>query len=338
MKVVIPMGILHLGGGCRVLVEIANALVKRGHDVEIPLLDVSTNIYEVKCKLTKIPSLSPQYIPYGDILLPNFYTTFPPAFRAWPKQTVRLSLGFEPYWVSDKAGALWTYQQGVPIISISRWLDDQIFRHVGQRSTVINPGIDPSIFKPSPYLNQFRGKLTKTILYIARDPGAGYALKGFYDFMLAMQIVRSRYEGNLIVHMICPEKELKLPGIACRTFRPNNDLEMAELYRSADLFVSSSWFEGYALPPLEAMACGTPVVTTNSGGIADFCTHMESAYITPPRNPHALAEGILTILNDEALYHRLLAGGLRTARMFTKDRFEQQIVNTLEQIYQQRKR
>lgn len=337
MKVVIPMGILHLGGGCRVLIEIANALVKRGHEVVIPLLAVTTNIYEVKAKLIQIPTLAPQYIPYGDIVLPNFYTTFLPAFGAWPRQTVRLSLGFEPYWVPDKTTALWTYQQGVPIISISRWLDEQIFQHVGQRSSVVHPGIDPAVFKPGILLNKFDANRTKTILYIARDPASGYGMKGFYDFMQAMQLVRSRFPGNLIVHMICPEKELRLPGIDCRIFRPNNDKEMALLYQSADLFVSSSWFEGYALPPLEAMACGTPVVATNSGGLLDYCTHLDNAYLTPPRNPQALAEGILAVLTNKALYHQLLAGGLRVAKLFTKQQFEQQITDTLERIYRQRK-
>ncbi len=336
MKVVIPMGILHLGGGCKVLIDIANALVQRGHEVVIPLLAVTTHVYPVKAQLLQIPSLEPQYIPYGDVVLPNFYTTFLPAYHAWPQQTVRLSLGFEPYWVPDKETALWTYRQKVPIISISRWLDEQIFRHVGQRSIVVNPGIDPNIFKPRMLYNKFESNRTKTILYIARDPSSGYTMKGFHDFTQAMQLVHSRYPGHFIVHLVCPEKDMHLPGVPYRIFRPTSDLEMALLYQSADLFVSSSWFEGYALPPLEAMACGTPVVSTNSGGLMDYCTHLVNAYLTPPRNPQALAEGILTVLTDKALYEHLLAGGLSVAQMFTKQRFEQKIVETLEQLYRQR--
>jgi len=333
MKVVIPMGILHLGGGCRVLVDIANALVQRGHEVVIPLLAVTTNVYDVKARLIQIPSLSPQYMPYGDIVLPNFYTTFLPAYQAWPRQTVRLSLGFEPLWVPDKMTALWTYQQRVPIISISRWLDEQIFQHVGRRSYVVNPGVDPTFFRPGLYMNKFDGNQTKTILYIARDPSAGYTMKGFFDFIQAMQIVQSRYPGKLMVHLVCPEKDLHLPGMPYRIFRPNSDHEMALLYQSADLFVSSSWFEGYALPPLEAMACGTPVVATNSGGLLDYCTHLDNAYLVPPRNPQALAEAILAVLSNKALYERLVAGGLRVAKFFTKQQFQQKIVNTLEHLY-----
>src|SRR5690606_27650727 len=142
-----------------------------------------------------IPRLEPHYIPYGDVVLPNFYTTFLPAYYAWPQQTVRLSLGFEPYWVPDKATALWTYRRGVPIISLSRWLDEQIFQHVGQRSTVVNPGVDPATFQPRA-LNKFDHNRTKIILYIARDPAYGYAMKGFFYFVQAMQLVRSRYPGN----------------------------------------------------------------------------------------------------------------------------------------------
>lgn len=338
MKIVIPMGYLHLGGGCKVLVEIANALAKRGHEVELCPLRVLTHMYPIHCKLTTIPALSREYIPYGDIVLPNFYSTFRPAFSAWPGQTVRLSLGFEPYWVPDPDEALWTYRQGVPMISISRWLDEQIYSHVGQRSTVVNPGVDLSVFHPGPRIKTFQPNKQKIIMYIARDPGSGYQLKGFHDFVASLQILQKRYSQPFVVYLVCPEKKLSLPGIPYHVFTPANDAEMAQLYRAADLFVSSSWFEGYALPPLEAMACGTPVVTTNSGGVLDYCSHLQNSYIVPPRNPVLLADGILSVLTNEALYNKLVFGGLHTSKHFSHTRFEQEIVHTLEAIHAERMR
>ncbi len=338
MKIVIPMGYLHLGGGCKVLVETANALAARGHEVELCPLRVLTQMYPVRCKLTPIPVLSREYIPYGDIVLPNFYTTFRPAYSAWPAQTVRLSLGFEPYWVPDPKEALWTYRQGVPILSISRWLDEQIRKHAGQRSTVVNPGVDLTVFHPGPKLKTFRTDKPKVIMYIARDPGAGYQLKGFHDFVASLQILKNWYPDSFVVNLVCPEKKLGVPGIPHQVYSPASDAEMAQLYREADMFVSSSWFEGYSLPPLEAMACGTPVATTNSGGVLDYCTHLQNGYIVPPRNPVLLAEGMHAVLTNGTLYNKLVIGGLQTAKRFSKDRFEREIVTALEAIFEARMR
>jgi glycosyltransferase involved in cell wall biosynthesis len=331
MKVVIPVADLHIGGGCKVLVEVAQALQSRGHEVEIVMPKGGRVHYPLPCPLKLIPSLSEEYIPYGDIVLPNFYTTFAPAYKAWPDQCVRLSLGFEPYWVRDKQQAHWTYRQGVPVISISRWLDDQIYKHAKVRTTVINPGIDPEIYFPA--ADQHRNSnRTKTILYIARDPAAGYELKGFNDFAASLHCLKKIWDGNFFVHMICPGGEVPLPGIPHRKFFPKSEKQMADLYRTADLFVSSSWFEAFSLPPLEAMACGTPVVTTNSGGVLDFCTHMVSSYVVRPKDPPSLAKGIMNVLSDENLETRLVKGGYQAASPLTKTQFMQRVGEILEEL------
>lgn len=334
MKIVIPAADLHVGGGCKTLVDIARAMTRRGHEVEIILPEKSSSYYQIPCKLTIVPALTKSTIPYGDLVLPNFYTTFPPAFEAWPEQCVRISLGFEPLWTSRHELALWTYQQDLPVISISSWLDDQIYNYTYRRSTVVSLGIDSTVFHASPAMpKRKKGDQPQVILYIARDPKTGYEFKGFRDFQQCMNIIKNEWSGNFIVHLICPEWKLDLPDIPHRVFFPKNEQEMAILYRDADVFVSSSWFEAFSLPPLEAMACGTPVVTTNSGGVMDYCKHMETAYITQPKNPRALAQGICALLSDEQLSNKLITSGLRRAAMMTAQHFETQIGEALEKIH-----
>ncbi|NRD76719.1 glycosyltransferase family 4 protein [Bacillus sp. BRMEA1] len=336
MKVVIPVGDLHVGGGCKVLVDIANTLKARGHETEIVMPQTGTVKYDVHTKLTLIPELSKEHIPYGDIILTNFYTTVAPAVEAWPKQTVRLSLGFEPYWVPDKAEAIHSYQHDMPIISISHWLDEQIFQHVNKRSKVINLGIDHTVFHPGSETKEFDSILPKVILYIGRD-SVQYEIKGFKDFAEAMKIVKKEYSGPFIVHMISPDGVLYLDEeIPYKIFPAQDEQEMAEHYRSADVFVSSSWFEAFSLPPLEAMACGTPTVTTNSGGVLDYCEDLESAVITLPKNPKSLATGILTVLKNETLAQKLSKGGLQSSQRFTRERFLNEIIETLEKINEER--
>lgn len=336
MKVVIPVGSLELGGGCKTLVDIGNALVAKGHEAEIVIPEGTPVVYDVRCTLTRIPTLAKEYIPYGDIVLPNYYITFAPSFEAWPTQCVRLCQGFEPYWVPDKDFAIWTYNHDIPVISISHWLDAQIFNHTGRQGNVVNLGVDPSIFYPSSQPLRLKKRRKKVILYVARDPSLGYAVKGFEEFYQSMRLINQKYKGRFIVYLICPENKLSLPGIAHRTFFPSSAQEMARLYRYADVFISTSRYEGFGLPLLEAMGCGTPVVTTDSGGVLDFSHHMESAYVTAPQNPREIARGIVKVLSSKALRRRLITGGLAKANQLQNNHFEHQIVSTLEEIYTQK--
>jgi len=93
------------------------------------------------------------------------------------------------------------------------------------------------------------------------------------------------------------------------------DEDLPPLYRAAALFVYPSLFEGFGLPPLEAMACGTPVVTSNSSSLPEIVG--DAALLIDPYNEAALADAIWRAANDEALRIRLRAAGLARAGRFT---------------------
>lgn len=121
--------------------------------------------------------------------------------------------------------------------------------------------------------------------------------------------------------VIATQEHLVLPqDIPIRIVNPRNDIELGHLYQHASVFLFSSWSEGFGLPPLEAMACGVPVVTTACGGVEDFAHHEENCLLVPPRQPHALYEGMQRIKSDPALAQRLSQGGLATGRSFTFER------------------
>ena len=104
-----------------------------------------------------------------------------------------------------------------------------------------------------------------------------------------------------------------------RIVSPPTDEALARLYSDSDVFVSPSWLEGFPLPPLEAMACGTPVVTT-SVGTEDYALDGLNALVVPSRQPDALAKSILQLLKDDSLREALTQEGLRTADQFSWDR------------------
>ena len=90
---------------------------------------------------------------------------------------------------------------------------------------------------------------------------------------------------------------------------------LAVMYRLAGVFVFPSLYEGFGLPPLEAMASGTPVVTSNVSSLPEVAG--DAAILVDPYDPHAIADGIATVLTDEATRRELRSKGLRRASEFS---------------------
>jgi D-inositol-3-phosphate glycosyltransferase len=90
------------------------------------------------------------------------------------------------------------------------------------------------------------------------------------------------------------------------TFAGRKNREDLKLYyNAADVFVSTPWYEPFGITPLEAMACGTPVIGSNVGGIRYSVSHGNTGFLVPPNEPDILAKRILEIIDDRVLYRTL---------------------------------
>ena len=92
---------------------------------------------------------------------------------------------------------------------------------------------------------------------------------------------------------------------------------LAKLYSSADAFLYTSYAEGFGLPPLEAMACGTPVVMSDNKGSRDYAISNFNTLVSQPGDVNSLANNLLKVLQDGKLRERLIENGLETAKKFT---------------------
>jgi glycosyltransferase involved in cell wall biosynthesis len=93
------------------------------------------------------------------------------------------------------------------------------------------------------------------------------------------------------------------------------DEDLPRLYRAATAFVYPSLFEGFGLPPVEAMACGTPVVTSNTSSLPEVTG--EAALLIDPHSEEDLTRALLSIVRDDALRAKLRAAGIEQAKKFT---------------------
>jgi glycosyltransferase involved in cell wall biosynthesis len=101
--------------------------------------------------------------------------------------------------------------------------------------------------------------------------------------------------------------------------------ELVILYKNAELFLFPTLYEGFGLPPLEAMACGCPVVVSDKGSLPEVCG--DAAVYVNPYDPQDIAEGVLKVLTDENLRRNLIQKGYQQVKKFS---WEQTVKKFLE--------
>jgi glycosyltransferase involved in cell wall biosynthesis len=102
------------------------------------------------------------------------------------------------------------------------------------------------------------------------------------------------------------------PDIRSLGFVPDADLP--DLYRAAGAFVYPSLFEGFGMPPIEAMACGCPVISSARGALGEVIG--SAAAVVDPENPAFLMAQLCIVATSEIARNRLRAAGLVQARKF----------------------
>jgi glycosyltransferase involved in cell wall biosynthesis len=189
-----------------------------------------------------------------------------------------------------------------------------------ERVTVVPCGVDVAQFTPGPALHAPGGPPRLLVV------GRLVERKGVDDVIRAMP----RLPGvELVVAGGPPAEGLPVDPEAVRLQRTAEEsgvqervrllgqisrAEMPALMRSADVVVAVPWYEPFGIVPLEAMACGRPVVASAVGGLTDTVVDGVTGLLVPPRDPRRLASVVRDLLASPRLRTRLGRAGLARAR------------------------
>jgi glycosyltransferase involved in cell wall biosynthesis len=102
------------------------------------------------------------------------------------------------------------------------------------------------------------------------------------------------------------------------------------LYAGADIFLFPSLYEGFGMPPLEAMACGVPVITSNTSSLPEVVG--DAGIQTDPMDLDAISKAILDLTTDPILHQTLAAKGLQRAKGFTWEDSVKKLLNVYKMI------
>lgn len=108
------------------------------------------------------------------------------------------------------------------------------------------------------------------------------------------------------------------------------DEQLLALYRHAACFIFPSLYEGFGLPPLEAMACGCPVVVSNVASLPEVCG--DAALYCNPYDPQDIADKIRRIVTDQDLREQLRQKGFERVKQFSWERCAEETIKVIQEV------
>jgi glycosyltransferase involved in cell wall biosynthesis len=208
------------------------------------------------------------------------------------------------------------------IVTVSESSRRDVVEQMGvpaERLHVVPVGVDHERFRPLPGVARIPGRLMTTA-------SADVPLKGLVPLLEALAKVRTETPAELVIvgkprRQTRVEATIERLGLrsAVHWVHGVSDDDIVRLFNEAEVAVVPSLYEGFSLPAIEAMACGTPLVATTGGALPEVVGRDgETGLLVPPGDPDALAGALGRALGDPDLRRRLgVAGRARVLERFT---------------------
>jgi glycosyltransferase involved in cell wall biosynthesis len=231
------------------------------------------------------------------------------------------------------------------LISISQFTKKTLIENLSipeGKIHVVLYGVDHNTFKPVEVADNFHSRYEipgdhKIILYV----GSENPRKNLTGLMKAFATLKPKESKYMILKIGTPEyipqyqklkaliQDLSLEDNVTFINHPTEE-DLVAFYNVADLFVFPSIYEGFGLPPLEAMACGTPVVCSNAASLPEVVG--DAAITFDPYDTAAIAGAMRRVLEDSELAAELRQKGIARASQFTWERTARETIAVYQKV------
>ena len=322
------MEYMNLCGGVKITLEHVNRLFEWGYRVNVVTHRLKPDWFPLRVELIRVPLRDRlvNYIPPSDVVIATYWDHAQEALQYGQAVPVLFDQGnlylFEKdlssrrsRWYDARFQAMADEVYGLPLrILVVSEVTRELFRqNYGREPYVIPNAVEQRFFYPEA---RSQSDEFPKILIVAPD-GPGWEFKGVRNIFEALRKVR---EKGLQFDVVWVSQNQRQDFSFPCTFvhRPTQE-QLGDIYRKCDIYVHGSYYESFPLPPLEAMTCGVAVVAAANAGVRGYARDGYNSLLVPPGNPERMAEAIERLLVDKELKHRLVEGGLETARGYRWD-------------------
>ena len=352
MKIVFVLPCISLSGGVKVVFEYANHLKERGHEVIIvyPIIPmnqgykwydlkkwllrligslrnikrgIKVNWFHLNVPLLMVPTLNENYIPEADVIIATGWKTaeYVAGYTKNKGEKFYLVQSYET-WDGPKEQVEKTYKSCLHNIVVSTWLKNELENLGAKIDGLILNSIDFSEFYKE---NKRENKSKEVRILIPYRIGQW---KGAEDGIKAFEIVKRNCENvKLVLFGSKPNKKHLPPNTEFHVW-PIKD-ELRSIYNSCEIFCFPSRLEGFGLPPMEAMACGCAVVSTDVGAIRDYAINNVTVLISTPGKVAELAELVCQLIKDENRRKKIADAGYEHIKQFSWRKSTDELENIL---------
>ncbi|MCC9075487.1 glycosyltransferase family 4 protein [Litorilinea aerophila] len=245
-------------------------------------------------------------------------------------------------WIWHWKNRAWAPRR-IHVVTPSHWLAQcarQSALFADQPVHVIPYGLDTAVFRPhdKAFARQALGlPLDRQLILFGAMRSTGDPRKGFAYLQEALQHLTTHLDSRqvaLVIFGAHQEREAVAQGLAVHDVGAfHDDVSLALLYAAADVFVAPSVQDNLPNTVLEALACGTPCVAFEIGGMPDMIEHQGNGYLARPLDSQDLARGIQWVLSDPLRWQQLSQRArARVEADFTLERQAQRYLDLYQQL------
>ena len=344
----------HPTGGVKVVFEYANRLVAMGYNINI----IYPGLYCVKhssvrstagrtlryiisrfnkpkppkwfkldsrIKIFHVFGLREHHVPKSDVYVATAFGTagYLRNYKIPDSSKIYFIQGFENWHGTSSDLVYESYRYGFKNIVISDWLAKE-GRKAGAECEIVKNGFDFDYFHLSKPIES-RDPLRISMLYHSSEQkGCIYGLEALY-------LVKNRFPGLRAILFGVPPRPDGLPEWIEYYHCPDRPTHNA-IYNNSSIYMAPSLQEGWGLPVGEAMICGNAIVCTDTQGFQEMVADGQEGFIVPAKNPRALANAMITLIENPDLRISMAHKGIKAVAPMTWDKSVARMVDIIKQL------